>query len=226
MLSLGRLRRAIHPLVLRYWLKPRAGKKIKTRVAGLDLEVFPGVFHPRYFGSSSILARFVDSLPLRQKSFLEVGCGSGVVSLCAARRGALVTALDINPDAVRCTAANATRNALTVDCRVSDVFSAVENMTFDVIAWNPPYLPGVPQSLPKAAFFGGDDFEVIRRFADGLKGHLNRDGAAYTIVSADIDVEKIEGIFGACGLFVSRAFSARWALGEKMIVLCARSLKK
>jgi release factor glutamine methyltransferase len=133
-----------------------------------------------------------------------------------------VTALDINPDAVRCTAANGARNGLSVDCRVSDVFSAVENMTFDVIAWNPPYLPGEPQSLEKAAFFGGDDFDVIRRFAGGLTRHLNNDGAAYTIVSADIDVEKIEGIFSSCGLSVSRAFSARWVLGEKMIVLCAR----
>ena len=195
---------------------------VETRVAGLPLEVFPGVFHPRYFGSSSILARFVDSLPLRGKSFLEVGCGSGVVALCAARRGARVTAVDINPDAVRCTVANATRNELTVDCRISDVFLAVENMTFDVIAWNPPYLTGVPESLPKAAFFGGEDFAVIRRFAGGLKRHLNKDGAAYTIVSADIDIEKIEGIFTVCGLSVSRAFAARWVLGEKMIILCAR----
>jgi release factor glutamine methyltransferase len=195
---------------------------VETRVAGLPLEVFPGVFHPRYFGSSSILARFVDSLPLRGKSFLEVGCGSGVVSLCAARRGALVTAVDINPDAVRCTATNATRNELTVDCRVSDVFSAVENMRFDVIAWNPPYLSGVPQTLSKAAFFGGEDFEVIRRFAGGLTRHLNSDGAAYTIVSADIDVEKVEGIFRDRGLAVSQAFAARWALGEKMIVLSAQ----
>jgi release factor glutamine methyltransferase len=195
---------------------------VETRVAGFKLQVFPGVFHPRYFGSSSILTRFIDSLPLRGKSFLEVGCGSGVVSLCAARRGAQVTAVDINPEAVRCTSANAARNELPVDCRIGDVFSAVESMRFDVIAWNPPYLPGVPQSLPKAAFFGGDDFEVIRRFAAALKSHLNQDGAAYTIVSADIDVEKIEGIFAACGLSVSRAFAARWALGEKMIVLCAR----
>jgi release factor glutamine methyltransferase len=195
---------------------------LQTRVAGLPLEVLPGVFHPRYFGSSAILARFVDSLPLRGKSFLEVGCGSGVVSLCAARRGALVTAVDINPDAVRCTVANATRNGLSVDCRCSDVFSALENMRFDVIAWNPPYLPGVPQTLAKAAFFGGNDFEVIRSFAGCLTRHLNRDGAAYTIVSADIDVDKIEGFFRTSGLSVSRAFAARWILGEKMIILCAR----
>ena len=222
MFSLGRLRRVLQPIVLRYWLKPRARKMVHTRVAGLRLEVFPGVFHPRYFGSSPILARFVDSLPLRGKSFLEVGCGSGVVALCAARRGADVTAVDINADAVSCTIANAAANGLKVDCRYGDVFSTVGNMKFDVIAWNPPYLPGVPKSVQKAAFFGGEDFEVMRRFARELRDHLNSDGAAYTIVSGDIDVPEIEEMFRSCGLDVTRALARRWGLGEEMIILCAR----
>lgn len=195
---------------------------VHTRVAGLELEVFPGVFHPRYFGSSPILARFVDSLPLKGKSFLEVGCGSGVVALCAARRGAIVTAVDINPDAVRCTISNAAQNQLNVDCRHGDVFSAVGEIQFDVIAWNPPYLPGVPQSVQKAAFFGGEDFEVIRRFARELPRHLNDGGVGYTIVSGDIDIPKIEDMFRASGFEVSRALSKRWGLGEEMIILCAR----
>lgn len=195
---------------------------VHTRVAGLDLDVFPGVFHPRYFGSSPILAGFVDSLPLKGKSFLEVGCGSGVVALCAARRGAIVTAVDINPDAVRCTGFNAAQNKLNLDCRSGDVFSAVAGMRFDVIAWNPPYLPGVPQSVQKAAFFGGQDFEVIRRFARELRSHLYADGVAYTILSGDIDIPKIENMFRASGFDVSRALSRRWGLGEEMIILCAR----
>ena len=48
----------------------------------MKLEVFPRVFHPRYFGSGSILAKFVGPMPLREKSFLEVGCGTGIVALC------------------------------------------------------------------------------------------------------------------------------------------------
>ena len=97
MLSWGYVRRALHPVVLKYWLNKKSKRHLKTRVQELDLEVFPGVFHPKYFGSSSILAGFVSSLPLRGKTFLEVGCGTGVVALCAARAGAEVTAVDINP---------------------------------------------------------------------------------------------------------------------------------
>jgi release factor glutamine methyltransferase len=222
MFSLGRLRRALHPVVLRYWLNRRTQKLVHTRAAGLKLQVFPGVFHPRYFGSSSVLADFVQSLPLREKSFLEIGCGSGIVALCAARAGASVTAVDINPEAVRCTAENAALNALRVDARVSDVFSAVGELKFDVIAWNPPFLPGTPKSAAEAAFYGGEDFDVIRRFAVGIRDHLNQSGAAYTILSGDIDIERIENLFRDSGCDVSQALVRRWGLGETMVILCTR----
>ncbi|SRR6266567_6089207 len=98
MLSWGRIRRALQPLVFKYWLKERSQNTVSTRVEGFTLTVFPTVFHPRYFGSSSISARFVSSLDLAGKSFLDVGCGSGLVALCAARGGAQVTAVDVNPE--------------------------------------------------------------------------------------------------------------------------------
>src|SRR5438105_3503709 len=124
MLSWGRLRRGLQPFVLKYWLNRKANITVRTRVEGFDLEVFPTVFHPRYFGSSSILARFVSSMPLNGKSFLDLGCGSGIVALCAAKRGAKATAVDINAEAVRCTQANASRHDLKIDIRVSDLFSS------------------------------------------------------------------------------------------------------
>src|SRR5438034_6804002 len=114
MLSWGRVRRALQPVVLKYWLNRRGQESVVTRVHGLELDVFPGVFHPKYFGSSSILAKFVSALPLQGQSFLEIGCGSGVVALSAALAGARVNAVDINPEAVRCTASNAERNGLHI----------------------------------------------------------------------------------------------------------------
>src|SRR5205823_428054 len=124
MLSWGRVRRAIQPLVVKYWLDRRGRVSGITRVHGLELEIFPSVFHPRYFGSSSILAKFISSLPLREKTFLEIGSGSGLVAICAARAGARVTAVDINPEAVRCTTANAARNNVRLDAHSGDVFSS------------------------------------------------------------------------------------------------------
>ena len=142
--------------------------------------------------------------------------------MCAARAGANVTAVDINPEAVRCTAANAAANGLNVDARLSDLFAAIGNERFDLIAWNPPFLPGIPNTPAERAFYGGSDFDVIRRFAKEARGHLNTNGVIYTIVSADIDISRIEQIFRDHNFNVSWSQSSRWGLGETMVILCAR----
>ena len=222
MLSWGRIRRELQPFVLKYWLNQRAHRTVTTRVEGFEIEVFPTVFHPRYFGSSSILARFVSSLPLAGKAFLDLGCGSGIVAMCAGRGGAAVTAVDINPEAVRCAEANAVRHNLQLDTRVSDLFASLAGQRFDVIAWNPPFLPGVPKSAAEAAFYGGPNFDVIRTFADNVHAHLLPDAAVYTVLSADIDLHGIEQLFKNRGFAVSRVLSTRWGLGETMVILCAR----
>ena len=195
---------------------------VETRVEGFDLDVFPMVFHPRYFGSSPILANFISSLNLAGKSFLDVGCGSGLIAMCAARRGAHVMAVDINPEAVRCTLANAQRHGLQVSARLSDLFSTIENAEFDVIAFNPPFLPGIAQSPVESAFYGGLNFDVIRRFATDVRKHLQPGGSIYMILSTDIDVAAIEQIFREQRFEVSPATSADWLLGERMVILCAQ----
>jgi len=221
MFSLGHVRRILRPVVVR-WLKRRSEAVVTTQVEGLALKVFPGVFHPKYFGSSGILAKFVSSLPLRDRSFLEIGCGSGVVALCAARAGAEVTAVDINPDAVQCTLLNAAANGLRVMSCVSDLFSALEDKRYDAVAWNPPFLPGTPNSPLEAAFYGGPNLEVIRRFAAEVRDHINPGASVFTILSTDIEIESIERLFRDSGFEVSRALTESWGLGETMVILCAR----
>jgi release factor glutamine methyltransferase len=58
---------------------------------------------------------------------LDMGTGSGVNAIMAAKKGADVLAVDINPDAIRAARANAERNGLAdlVEVRYSDVFSEV-----------------------------------------------------------------------------------------------------
>ena len=68
---------------------------------------------------------------------LDMGTGSGVNAILAARKGAQVLAVDINPQAVEAARANAERNGVShiVEVRGSDVFSEVHGR-FDVIVFD------------------------------------------------------------------------------------------
>jgi ribosomal protein L11 methyltransferase len=80
-------------------------------------------------------------LDLPRGSLLDVGCGSGVLSIAAAKLGfAPVIALDHDPQAVEATIRNAEANDVVVDARVADALAdplpaadaAVVNVALDV----------------------------------------------------------------------------------------------
>src|SRR3954447_20972877 len=84
-----------------------------TRAGGFRLRVRPTVFHPRFFLSSEYFAKFLDGLDLSGKSVCDIGTGSGILALAAARAGAAeVLALDINPHAALSASENAHANGL------------------------------------------------------------------------------------------------------------------
>lgn len=70
-------------------------------------------------------------------SVLDYGCGSGILSIGAARLGASpVTGVDIDPQAVRTAAANASANGVSVDYLDADAFAASGSSCFDVVVAN------------------------------------------------------------------------------------------
>ncbi len=118
--------------------------------------------------------------------FLEMGCGSGLLSLHAAKAGATVKAADINPNAVECTRRNAARNNLRVEAVVSDLFENIQG-DFDVIAFNPPYLPEETRStswIEKSWAGGSEGGETAIRFLDEAWRHALPGGRIYLILSS------------------------------------------
>ena len=91
---------------------------------------------------SIFLARFAHLAG--KASVLELGCGTGAVSLCLAARGAAkVTGLDLNPRMTELMNRSAEANglpqvqALTWDIKEIKTFCPTES--FDLVAANPPY---------------------------------------------------------------------------------------
>src|SRR5437870_1701983 len=67
---------------------------------GLHLKIFKDVFHPGPFRSTKIFAEWLEAKQLVGLKVLELGCGSGMLSLVAARKGAIAYAVDINQKAI------------------------------------------------------------------------------------------------------------------------------
>ena len=80
------------------------------------LIVPPTVYPPKE--DTDLMARTLHTLPNPQnKRMLEVGCGSGALSLFAAHLGYHITACDINPFAVAATRHAAESNGIKADIR-------------------------------------------------------------------------------------------------------------
>lgn len=121
--------------------------------------------------------------------FLEVGCGAGLVSLVAAKAGCEVTCTDANPHAVALAAHNAKQNGVRLRAVETDLLAGLPG-PFDLVAFNPPYLPTDPdERLPgviNLAFDGGrDGNETVLRFATQL-GALQPPSATVLVVHSSL----------------------------------------
>ena len=115
----------------------------------------------------------------------------------AARAGATVTAIDVNPLAVETTRSNAERNSLTVDALESDLFDALGDRRFDVVAVNPPFYRRDPTTVAERAWLAGEDLGYFDRFFAGLGAHVGESGDVLMVLSEDCDLRAIRAA-GEC----------------------------
>ncbi|HZU22544.1 MAG TPA: methyltransferase [Terriglobales bacterium] len=134
-----------------------------------------------YPSSSPPTQRFLHFVPRDPaRSVLEIGSGSGVCSLVAARDyGEQVWASDITQRSAEFAEFNRQLNGIqNMTSLQGDMYAAVEGMTFDRIIAHPPY---VPVRKKKWVFYdGGEDGEAIsRRVIEGLPRFLEPGGRCY-----------------------------------------------
>lgn len=167
------------------WHTARAHSRV---VHGMPLLVAPGVFDPVLTKVGAWLAGEAGQLVRPGERWLEVGTGTGVVSLAMARAGAEVVAVDIDPAAVANARFNSALNGLAVDVREGDLFDPVareprlaHGRAFHGVVANLPFWPGTGKGLPVGHAFGaGEDYALLRKFSAEA---LNHAPTAYVVLS-------------------------------------------
>lgn len=209
--------------VQRPLLRRRMGRVVLEEVAGVPLVVLPQVFNPALFRSGEILARAVAGSPFADPGpgsprALDLGTGSGVGAVFAARRGFRVVAVDLNPEAVRCARINALLHGLEekIEVRQGDLFAPVSSETFDLVLFNPPFFRGAPRDPLDLAWRGTD---VLERFAAGLPGVLSPGGTALVVLSTDGEGDSLLAALASQG-FAIRCASRR-DLGNEVLTVHA-----
>ena len=156
------------PLLVKYLSTTR-----NYRYGNIRLQVPPEVFHPGFFTSSGFLLRYLLQLDLKDHSLLDLGAGSGLIGIAAAKQHAIVTATDINPVAVQCISFNGQRNRVALRIYESDLFDALPASSFDVIAINPPYYRKDPSTMKDHAWYCGANGEYFRKLFHQLPAYIH-----------------------------------------------------
>ena len=162
------------------------------------LTIPPTVYPPRE--DTELLARRIINLgPGRGRNFLEIGCGSGAISLLASSLGWKVSACDINPFAVVATKGNLESHGL--DGQIKEGGVGPEEFPFsdkfDLIIWNLPYIPvtevnDVLGPMEEAALLDTDEKGLANRLLDCIIGNqlLAMNGKILVLGRNNLYIEK------------------------------------
>ena len=143
---------------------------------------------------------------LETPAVLDVGTGSGAIALALADEhpGALVTAIDVSPDALALARENVERTGLAVSLAAHDLFSGLPGGPYDLVVSNPPYVepeeietlqPEVRDWEPRGALVGVGATEAVARAALAVL----RPGGALVLETAESAAAAVAGLLDELG---------------------------
>jgi len=153
---------------------------------GLPFRVTPDVLIPRPETEHLVEKAIELASKFAASRIVEVGCGSGAISITLARNlpQAQLTAIEISTSAMELAKENAKRNGVVDRIRFlrGDLFAPIATECFDIVASNPPYVCTADRASlavevrdyePGVALFAGcDGLDVIRRLVPEAIGVL------------------------------------------------------
>ncbi|WP_299377689.1 50S ribosomal protein L11 methyltransferase [uncultured Kiloniella sp.] len=139
---------------------------------------------------SEFLLLYLENLEFSHRRICDFGCGTGVLGIYAAKRGAhSVTGFDIDPDAIDLSKENIALN----DCSHFQPYlidDSVIDETYDFIISNPASLPTVKASGKE--FFSGGIYgiEMIQDLFDFSVTKLKKDGRIFFLQTSLSSINK------------------------------------
>lgn len=173
-------------------LAPKGGMLVRIQKKCIYIHFNKKVFLPH--PDSLLLAH---SMKVRKgESFCDLGAGSGIIAITAAKLGASeVFASDTNKSAIRNSIDNAELNSVKSRCvfRHGSWFRPFPRKKFDVIAANPPQIPGKgnePRHFREATEAGDDGTAPTLFILKEAKKHLKKGGRLYIVLKEWMDWKK------------------------------------
>ena len=136
------------------------------------------------------------------KHILDMGCGTGILGYCAAYMAQTIlktpnirlTFVDINPKAIKATKKLIETNEylsdlIQIQYYQSNLFDEISNQHFDLILFNPPYLPQDEEiqtlKLIDHALYGGSDgISVLIAFFEQVSEYINPKSVIFFVASS------------------------------------------
>jgi len=160
----------------------------------ITVKVLPGVFHPGLFFSTKILLKYLERIELNEITLLELGAGTGLISVFAAKQNAKATATDINPTAIKNIKLNGNKNSVELKVLHSDLFDNIPEQTFDFVIINPPYFAKDPKNENEYAWFCGSDFSFFKKLFKQIGDYICASTNVIMSLSEDCDIEMIKSL--------------------------------
>lgn len=169
-------------------------KERKYTYRGVTVTVLPGVFHPGFFYSTKFLLDYIGTQSVAGRTFLELGCGTGLLSVIASKAGARVTASDLNSRAIRNVVRNAELNGIAIQSIHSDLFDKIEKQTFDWIIINPPYYARRAETEEALAWYCGENFEYFQKLFTSLQHYIDEMSHVIMVLTKGSEIDQIIAI--------------------------------
>src|SRR3989344_3787734 len=124
----------------------------------------------------------------KNKKVLDIGTGSGILAKEALKYSRDVTASDINEECLK--------NLKGIKIIKSNLFEKIKGK-YDLIIFNPPYLPKEDMEDEDSSLVttgGKKGYEILERFINELRDHLNKNGKALIVFSSLTNKRKVNFI--------------------------------